>query len=312
MNEATRDRVIVGALRALQSIVELLTLKTAQGLGALLGKTAGRILFRERRKAVKHIALALPALTEIERETIIDDMFEHFGTTLFEFCWMRNLTEKTLAETTTFEGFENLDLALSHGNGGVFFTGHCGNWEWLGASVALSGYDVSVIAREIDNSELNAFITSRREGQRVHTIGRGSAVSAREMLQALRRGGILGFLLDQNIRAESVKVPFFGMPAPTPVGPAKLAIRSGATILVMFIERRNGRQHIRIESPIITSRDDDAEELTALITGSIEEQVRRVPSQWVWMHQRWRTRRRQSRDRTAAAGSPSAGDLTNR
>ena len=84
--------MIVGALRVLQSIVELLTLNTAQGLGALLGKAAGRILFRERRKAVKHIALALPALTQIEREAIIDDMFEHLGTTLFEFCWMRNLT----------------------------------------------------------------------------------------------------------------------------------------------------------------------------------------------------------------------------
>ncbi|MEO8217163.1 MAG: lysophospholipid acyltransferase family protein [Acidobacteriota bacterium] len=292
-----RDRLIVTALRAARTMAECLSLSTARGLGALLGRMAGRILFRERRKALRHIRLALPERGHEEHEAIIDGMFEHLGMTLLEVCWMGNLNRKVLAETTVFEGLEHVAAALAYGNGGVFFTGHCGNWEWLGAAIALSGFDVTVMAREIDNSDLNSFILTRREMQGVHTIGRGSAVSAREMLQVVRRGGILGFLLDQNIRSESVKVPFFGLPAPTPIGPAKLAIRSGATVLVMFIERRDGRQFVTIGPPILTARDDDAEELTARITRSIEDQIRRVPSQWVWMHQRWRERRKQIRER---------------
>ena len=102
---------------------------------------------------------------------------------------------------------------------------------------------------------------------------------------------MLGFLIDQSIRAESVKVPFFGKPALTPIGPATLAIRMGAVAVAAFIERRPDGSHlVRVLEPIETTRDDDPIALTARMTHEIENQIRRVPEQWVWMHDRWRDR----------------------
>jgi KDO2-lipid IV(A) lauroyltransferase len=111
------------------------------------------------------------------------------------------------------------------------------------------------------------------------------------MIEAVRRGGILGFVLDQNIRTESVKVPFFGKPAPTPIGPARFAVRTEAYVTIGVIERLpDGRHHARFTEPFQCKRTDDPVALTALVTREIEAQIRRVPEQWVWMHDRWKER----------------------
>jgi len=110
------------------------------------------------------------------------------------------------------------------------------------------------------------------------------------MIQSLRRGGLLAFLIDQNIRAESAKVPFFGRPALTPLGPAKLAIRTETPIVCIFTERRGAKYLLTFENPIEVTRDDDPIVLTARITAAIEAQIRRAPEQWVWLHDRWRER----------------------
>jgi KDO2-lipid IV(A) lauroyltransferase len=85
-------------------------------------------------------------------------------------------------------------------------------------------------------------------------------------------------------------VPFFGRPALTPIGPAKLAIRAGSIVLGCFNQRIDGRHHIHFEAPIVTERGDDPVEVTARMTTQIEGQIRRAPEQWVWMHDRWRAR----------------------
>jgi len=125
----------------------------------------------------------------------------------------------------------------------------------------------------------------------VTSIGRGSASSAKEILQTLKRGAILAALIDQNIDAECANVPFFGVPAPTPTGPARLACRAGAMAIAAFIERRDGMQIVTYGEPIPTSRETDPVELTATMTLAIESQIRRVPEQWVWMHERWKARK---------------------
>jgi KDO2-lipid IV(A) lauroyltransferase len=218
-------------------------------------------------------------------------MLRHLGQSLFEIAWIANLTKETLSHTTRFEGLEHMQAALAPGRGAVLFTGHCGNWEWLAAAIALSGFQMNTIARDIEDDRLNRFIVGVRSAHGVGSIGRGSENAARTLLQTLRGGTILGALIDQSIRADSVDVDFFGRPAPTPIGPARIAIRAGAAAITGFIERRGPIQHVRFDAPIFTSRDDDPAALTAQITSRIEEQIRRVPDQWVWMHDRWRPRK---------------------
>lgn len=229
-------------------------------------------------------------MTANEREHVSNAMFRHLGTSLVEIAWLPNLDPEKLGATTTIEGLEHLRAAIDAGRGVVLFTGHCGNWEWMAAAIGILGFPMNVVAREIYDSRINDFIVASRQRHGVTTIGRGSGNAAREILSTLRAGNVLGVLIDQSIRAENVDVPFFGAPAPTPVGPARLAIRAGAAAIAGFIRRDGARHIIRFEPPIFTSREDDAGQLTAHMTRSIEEHIRRVPEQWVWMHRRWSIR----------------------
>jgi Kdo2-lipid IVA lauroyltransferase/acyltransferase len=111
------------------------------------------------------------------------------------------------------------------------------------------------------------------------------------MIQTIRKGGMLAFVIDQSIRTESVKIPFFGRPALTPIGPVEFAIRSEAMISVSYIHRLpDGRHHAQFLEPTQCRKGDDPVALATEITRKYEEQIRRHPSQWVWVHDRWRER----------------------
>jgi Kdo2-lipid IVA lauroyltransferase/acyltransferase len=267
-----------------------LSLENARGVGSLLGNLARGVVPRERRRAMRNLALAFPGMSRQEREEIVEQMFRHLGQSLLEIAWLPNLDASLVDETTVIEGRENFQAAVDAGKGVVLFTGHCGNWEWMAAVIGLLGYDMNVVARELYDPRINDFVVASRARHSITTIGRGSLAAAREILQTLKRGEILGVLIDQSIKAENVTLPFLGHPAPTPVGPARLAIRAGAAAIAGFIERSGERQIIRFREPVFTSRSDDAVELTRRMNQEIEEQIRRVPAQWVWMHERWRVR----------------------
>ncbi|HXI12181.1 MAG TPA: lysophospholipid acyltransferase family protein [Thermoanaerobaculia bacterium] len=286
-----KNSVIYYGVRVATAIGRTLTLGGARSVGVLVGRLAYRVVPKERDKALRNLALAMPELPEETRRRIARAVFHNLGRSLFEICWLPKLDEPRLRATTTIAGLEHFQAAVDRGRGVVLFTGHCGNWEWMASAIGLLGFRMNVIAREIYDPRLNEFIVASRAAQSVKTIGRGSASSAREILQTLKNGDILGVLIDQNIKAENVMVPFFNRPAPTPIGPAKLAIRSGAAVIVGFIEFRDGKQLIRFQPPIFPTRSDDPAELTATLTAAIEEQIRQAPEQWVWMHERWKVRK---------------------
>lgn len=274
----------------ISALVRLLPLRLTRLLGRGFGALALVVLKREREKGLRNLAIAFPDLSESERLVIAEKCFRHLGESLFEVAWMGRLRQSNFAQTTRLEGIEHMKAALDAGRGVVLFTGHCGNWEWMAASIALAGLPMKVIARELRDSRINDYIVRMRARFGVETIGRGSTLSGREILSTLRGGSILGVLIDQSIRAESVPIPFFGVPAATPVGPAQIAIRFGAMAIVGFIERQGNLQVVRFEPPIATQRGDDPVALTTAVTRAIEDQIRRRPEQWVWIHDRWRER----------------------
>lgn len=260
-------------------------------MGRFMGRLAWYVVARERNKALANIAIAFPDWTEKKRRDTIRAMFRHFGMSLFEIAWLWNMDLATRDRMTTFEGTEAMLKLIDEGRGVVFFTAHVGNWEWLTIAIGLFSRPTSVLQRERDEGEMNRYITEFRARVGVQSIDRGSSSSARQMINAIKSGGILAFLLDQNMRTESVKVPFFGRPALTPIGPVKFAIRKEAMVVTALQERRpDGTHHIRILEPIACKKDDDPVALAARITRDIEEHIRRVPEQWVWMHDRWRER----------------------
>ena len=288
---AFRARVLYRGLVAVTAIGRRIPLRTAQFLGRQLGRLAFHVVRRERNKALRNLAIACPEWTEKQRRQTIKAMFRHFGMSLFELAWLPNLNEQTRDTTTVIDGIPRILEVLDSGRGVIMFTAHCGNWEWLSFLMGTYGRPVSVLHRERDQPDMNRYIIELRSKAGVKTIGRGSASSAKEMIQTIRQGGMLAFVIDQNLRTESVKVPFFGRPALTPIGPVKFAIRTEAMISVSYIHRLpDGRHHAQFLEPFQAHKDDDPVELAAKITRLYEEQIRRHPEQWVWMHDRWRER----------------------
>lgn len=252
---------------------------------------AWAVTLRERRKALANLAIAFPEWSDARRRGTVRAMFRHFGMSVFELAWLPNMTPELRERTSVVVGMDRLLSVLDSGRGVIIFTAHCGNWEWLSYVCGTYGRPVSVLQRERDSPEMNRYITELRARAGVKTIDRGSPSSAREMINAVRRGGILAFVLDQNIRTESVKVPFFGVPALTPIGPVRFAVRTEATVLLALAARMpDGRHYLEFREPFPCSKDDDPVALATRVTREYEEHIRRYPEQWVWMHDRWRER----------------------
>jgi len=246
---ARRGRVIGFGLTTLSLIARRLPLQINRKFGAFLGHLGWHVLRRYRRRALNHIAIAFPEWSTARQRDTVRSMFVNLGVSLMELVWLPKLDAEMLQRTTEIHDAHYIDEALAAGRGALIFTAHCGNWEWLAATVTLLGHPLTVLQRERDEPDLNRFIARLRAHFGMRPIDRGSPAGALDMFRTLRSGGLLAFLIDQNIRAESVKVPFFGRPALTPIGPAKLAARAEAPVMICFIERIGNKQIVRFQKP---------------------------------------------------------------
>jgi len=283
------------ALRSLLGAAGLLPLSWAVWLGELWGALAYRVLPGEREKALRSLAIAFPEASASEREALCRRSFLHLGRCALEIACIRRIDAR-MAEYVLFPeaAQQLLREALSAGKGVVFISGHVGNWELLARRVAHQGFPCQSIAKEASDPRTTAFIQRLRDEGKVGTLWRGHPGVARQMLRALRSGEILGLVIDQDTKVQSVFVPFFGVEAATPRAAADLALRTGAPVLAGFCQRRSdGRYELHLEavaSPLSGQTEQDVVSLTLGMSAAIERAIRRHPEQWVWMHQRWKTR----------------------
>ena len=122
--------------------------------------------------------------------------------------------------------------------------------------------------------------------------------SARKMLKALRNNEILGMLIDQDTSVQSVFVDFFGHPASTPLGLASIALKVGSPV-VLSVDKRlpDGKHKFVISDEIVPPEstgdfDTDVKNFTAKLTKYLENFIRENPEQWVWFHERWKTKQK--------------------
>lgn len=285
-----KNRVLSYAITAGVAVAGRIDLDRSRRLGIRIGRLAYRLARREAARARRNIATAFPGMNHRAVDDLARTTFEHLGISVFEVAAAVHQPVDGICDRIVIEGGEHLQNGIASGRGVVFYTGHCGNWEWFPMVFAKMGVTVHAIVRELFDARLNQLALKLRQRSGARTVGRGSQASAREILTTLRSGGVLAFLVDQSIRAESVNVPFFGVPAPTPLGPAKLAIRGEAAVIGGFMERRGSTHHATFLPALLMTRDDDPVELTARMTAEVERQIRRAPAQWVWIHERWKAR----------------------
>jgi KDO2-lipid IV(A) lauroyltransferase len=280
-------RLLNAALHLLTGTLGRLSWRGAQRTGSWIGALGWILLRRDRRRTLDHLAIAFPDLSEAERKRLGRASFLHHGRTLGECLTLFHASPEDVARVVEVAGWDEVERARSAGRPILIVTGHCGNWELLAATINLRGLGMEVVARSLDDSTQQRLLAGLRERFGTATIERGIEGAARRLLGALRSGKALGMLIDQDTKVDGVWVPFFGRPAFTPVGAAKIALRQSTAVIPTFIERRADGTHLATFHPALDLPNDPVA-ATAAMTATIEEQIRRVPEAWVWMHRRWR------------------------
>jgi Kdo2-lipid IVA lauroyltransferase/acyltransferase len=292
-----RRRLRALLLHALVFALGLLPLGLARRLGRGLGRLAHALAAKQRTLAHEHLRLAFPDRDEDFVRATALECFAGLGENVLELCVARR--RPSLAEGLVRmepEDMAALDEALAEGKGCLVVSGHIGSWELAARALAGRGYEVVAVARRFHDPGLGALIEGFRARGGVVTLPRGAPGTVRRLLSQIRKGGAIFVLVDQDTRVPSVFVPFFGRTAKTPRGPAELALRTGGAVVAAFVHREGeGAGHrMRTERiappPPSGDRAADALELTALMTRRLEHEIREHPADWVWFHERWRSR----------------------
>jgi Kdo2-lipid IVA lauroyltransferase/acyltransferase len=279
---------------ALKSLGRL-PVAAARRLAALVGRFLYWATPRLRRVADQNLRMALPQLTASERSAICSGVYRSLGRLLAECARFPRLNSTNVEEIVGYEGLENYQAAVARKRGVLFLTAHLGAWELGAFAHALYGYPLSVVYRPLDNPFLNRLVNSYRALSGNKLIDKNE--SAREILSALARNETVGILADQNtLREEGVFVDFFGIPASTTAGIAKIALRTGAVVVPAFCawEEREKKFRIHFHAPLELETTGDPQRdihaATQKMTAAIEQFVRKYPDQWLWIHRRWKTR----------------------
>lgn len=280
-------------------------LPTAAGgpLGALLYRLWGS----RRRIALENLtrsALSKDLSLNLSPEEVIRESFRNLGRSFIEIVKIYYGRGNKLVEGTAIRGMENFERARTKGKGVIFITGHCGNWELLAITSAFRGVPLSVVARPLNNPYLNKILEMARSRFGNRIVYKKGAL--RDMISTLKDYGCVGILMDQAVvPGEGCIVDFLGRGAWTTKVPALIARKTGAPVLPAFI-RRTGKVHEIIICPEVelssnSDREDAVKDDTREFSGFIETYVRENPSQWLWLHRRWKRAAREIPDRHETA-----------
>ncbi len=287
--------LLVAAIRALLAIIRILPRKAVIGFLGFLGGLAYSLLKEERVKAINNLNIAYGhEKSQAEIRAMAREVFVNLGKSGAEFaCRVNQKDPAEFIKHLEVKGREHLQEAYEKGKGVLLLVSHMGSWECIALAVPLLGFPMYAIGKKIGNEQLNALLFESRGRAGVETLARGS--SYKTMLKVMtEKKSLLAILIDQDTEVRGVFVDFYGMPAHTPIGAAMLAMDSGAPVLPVFYLKKDDDTYelvIEKEQPLIMSgnRRQDMEENTRRFHAVIEKYIKKYPTQWVWIHNRWKT-----------------------
>lgn len=263
--------------------------------GVAVGWLAYLALGRLRRVGEQNLELAFPEMPKSERQAILRGEYRNLGHLLAEFCQMPKYTLERASQFIRYQGLQHYLAARDRGKGVLVLTGHLGAWELSSFYHSLAGYPMGLVIRRLDNPLVDELVNRIRclHGNRVlHKDD-----FARGIIAAMRSGETVGILMDTNMTPpQGVFVPFFGVQACTASGLARVALKTGAAVVPGFLlydvpERQYVlRFYPELELADTGDTEADAIENTGRCTAILERAIRQYPSQWLWMHRRWKTR----------------------
>jgi len=262
--------------------------------GALVVWAVARPL---RRVGMRNLGIAFPERSVAERRRILRASLANLGRMVAELAHLPRMTAEDLRAMVRFEDepWWTEHIARAHESGALILSGHFGNWELLVFAHGMRGFPVSMVHRTIANPFVDRWLNALRARAGTRLVRKRHAAGG--VLRALHERQLLVLPFDQNsTRGLGVFVDFFGVPASTNSGIARLALRTGVPIVPVFIVRegRQARHRVHVLPIMYAERSEDLESdvkrVTQQMSDVFEDMVRRHPEQWLWVHKRWKTR----------------------
>jgi Kdo2-lipid IVA lauroyltransferase/acyltransferase len=251
--------------------------------------------FRLRQVGMRNLAMVFPEESGAERARILRGVFTSLGRQLAELCRFPTYTPQNVDEVVMYDGLGNYERAYAQGRGVLFLTAHFGGWELSAFAHSLHGHWLHIVMRPMDNEYLDQLLQHYRTMHGNKTVAKDDFV--RGLLAAMKAGETVGILMDTNMTPpQGIFVDFFGVPACTASGLARIALRTHAAVVPGFTlwDPALRKYRLRFDPALELIRTGDLEAdiaaNTQMFTKVIENYVRKYPDQWLWVHRRWKTR----------------------
>jgi KDO2-lipid IV(A) lauroyltransferase len=296
-SQTLKNGVILALVRASLAVLVPLPPLLLRALGGALGVLAFAFARRERSAARMNLAVVFPELGPGERRAIAVRSYValggHLGDALASLDSRRPLAPLAVDDAT-------LDLLArarvgpnGEPRGVVFASAHLGPWERVAATLVARGVPMTVLARETYDPRLGSVYARLRAARGVRAIYRGLPGAPTRIVRTLRDGGVLAIPMDLRSRVPSTEATFLGQPASVPIGPARIALRMGAAVIVGTVAPDQsvvgGMRITCTEVPTTDLAPGRAGEqaLTARLAAELSSRIRALPGEWVWMHDRF-------------------------
>ena len=268
-------------------------------IGNMIGDFLGSVWFaldkKHRTLTISNIKHAYGSTKGDKKiKTLAKNVFKNTARMLFEHTRFHRMKREDMHKLFSITGLENVAAAHKEGKGILGFSGHLGNWELLSALAYITKIEFAVVYKTIEFAPLDRYIMKKREFTGAKMFPLHNALD--EIVKCLKRGGIAGLYVDQNVRKRNrgVFINFLNRKACTTKGLARLALSTKAPVLPVFTFRDKGQVHIEIlpKMPLIETKDMEQDILdnTQAYHSLIEKYIRKYPEQYFWIHNRWKTR----------------------
>jgi KDO2-lipid IV(A) lauroyltransferase len=279
----------------LAKLIGWLPRPAARALCIMVGVLAYLLHPRLRRVGMRNLDIAFPAKTCKEKKRILREVYRNLGRQMGEFCLFPRYTKANVSRVAIYDGFEHFAEAEARGKGVIFLTAHFGGWEIGSFFHSLQGHVLNIVIRKLDNPYVNRMVDHYRTLHGNSTFPKQEF--ARGLITCMKRGQTVGILMDTNMTPpQGAFVDFFGVPACTATGLARVALHTQAAVVPAFTiwDKKLARYRIRFDPALklvsTGNAESDAIANTAIFTKVIEDYARKYPEQWLWVHRRWKTR----------------------
>lgn len=276
-----------GLLERIWRLVEGQDPDRASAMGARLGRLIGPRTYKHK-QVTRNLRIAFPHWLPHEVEGMALKVWGEIGRTVAEYPHLPKICDPAEGRIRIVD-LGGLDLVRRSGRPGIFVSAHLANWNVPAVVVGWQGLPLTVIYAKQKNAALEAKIERWRAA--IGSSFLEVRQAGRQMLRELQRGRSLGILMDQRYDKGEL-IPFFGEPAPTSIGPAKLALHMGLPLIPVRVQRLEGARFTitacrPIEPEPGLTQDEAARSMVLKVNRLFERWIRERPEQWLCAKRRW-------------------------